>query len=275
MKSFKQNYNQTGLVKLNNIFTPDEVKKIRASLEKKYKKDKKTYIQYDDWDGFPELVRLIFSKEKFIKSIKALYKNPIFYPDFVIQIENYQKKLVPHQDLQSFYRYGDRRYLKSIQYSKIGFYLQDSNKKNPTSIYAIENSHKSLLTKIGHNLPYFGYKIIKLFKHIFFSFMSQLVELKSGDALVFDGQVMHSSVLKQNNKKNLKINIYFSCVGDKESLYLLIKNEFSKYHLELKEIAMDIDKKYQHQRGYIISNPFNYLNIKKIKFLKRENFFIF
>lgn len=268
-------FKKKGIVKFENIFDSKELLKIRNSIEKKYAKDNQKYIQYNDWSGFPDLVNFLFKNEKLISSIKSIYDNPIFYPDFIIQVENYARHIIPHQDLQSFYRFGDRRELKKMQYSKIGLYLQDSNEENPTSIYAAEGSHNSFLTKIANNLPIIGYKLLKLTKKFMFNSSKKLIPVKCGDVLFFDGQVMHSSVPGSKNPKKLKINIYFSCLGNRESLSPLLKSEFLKFHTELCEKEYKKDLTLHHQRNYILSNPFKNFDFKSSRLLKKGNFYIF
>ncbi len=272
----KKEFIKNGIVKFDKILTNQEINSIRRSIEKKFISDGKKYIQFDELDDFPKLLDLIFKKEKFIKSILEVYKNPIFYPDFIIQVENYSTDLIPHQDLQSFHRFGDRACLKKVQYSKIGLYLQNSSEDNPTSIFAAEGSHNFMLTKISQSIPFFGYKLLKFFKNFVFLKYKKLMQVNAGDMLFFDGQVLHSSVMsKKKINSEIKIAIYFSCVNGNQSLYPLIKNEFLKYHTELIEKNQIINKHFAHQRSYILSNPFKSLNFKKIKRMKKENFFIF
>lgn len=274
--NIKEEFYKKGIIKIDSILNNHQLEEFRKSIEKKFRETKKNYIQYDEWDDFPRLLNVIFKNKKFIRAIKNIYKNPIFYPDFIVQVDNYQKHIVPHQDLQSFYRYGDRRELKTIEYSKIGIYLQDSSEDDPTSIYAAECSHNFFLTKISRNLPFFGYKFLKLFRKILFRSQKKLIKLCAGDVLVFDGQVMHSSVIKSKSKTlSPKINIYFSCVGGSESLYPVIKNEFLKFHQELNEKNKFKKTAHAHQRNYILFNPFKNLNLDDFKLLKKDNFFIF
>jgi len=275
LSQIKNEFKKKGIVKFENIFDSNELAKIRNSIEKKFAKDKQNYIQFDEWSGFPELVNFLFKNEKLISSIKSIYDNPIFFPDFVIQVENYTKHIVPHQDLQSFYRFGDRRELKDMQYSKIGLYLQDSSEENPTSIYAAEGSHCNFFTMIANNLPIFGYKFLKLTKKIIFNSSKKLIPVKSGDILFFDGQVMHSTVPGYQNPKKPKINIYFSCLGNRKSLFPLLRSELLKFHSELYEKENTKDLSLRHQRNYILSNPFKNLDFKSIRLLKKDNFFIF
>ena len=240
----RQQFEDDGYIIINNFLNQETIKNLRTKLSEV--KDEKKYLGFYSWSGYEQFVEDILTNKK-LNQIKEIYDEPIFYPDFQLQISNSPKKLLrPHWDLQSFLKFNKMKTIKSIKYAKVGIYLQDSDVNISGSIHYVPNSHKSFFYSLKRPKRFLSY--INTIRKKFLTKKQIVMKLKAGDMLIFNGKLLHSSSPKKGNIK--KISFYMSLLGNKNSLKSYLSNEI----LRMSNDILTTDKNSDHRIEYIFSN---------------------
>ena len=228
---------------INNFLDDKTIKNLRNNFSKV--KDEKKYLGFYSWKDYEQFVGDLLTNKK-LNQIKEIYSEPIFYPDFQIQVSNSPKKLLqPHWDLQSFLRYDKMNTIQDIKYSKVGIYLQDSDVNISGSIHYVPNSHKSFFYSMQKPKRLISY--INTLRKKYLTKKQIVMKLKAGDMLIFNGKLLHSSSPKKGDIK--KISFYMSLLGDKKSLKSYLSNEILRMANDINTTVTNSD----HRIEYVFS----------------------
>ena len=188
------------------------------------------YIGYDELPNGNKILKQIIDRE-LISIFKEIFPNVILMPDFILQVANVPDSLLrPHYDCQSYIRYGLSKNLDNLQYAKVGFYFQPNTEQVAGSIWYVPFSHKSKLLSLVRKIPFtpLRVRLDTLVKRLLKT-KQQPILTNSGDVLIFDGRLLHSSSpSRKAESKETKFAIYFSMVGSKCDAQAFMKSETYK-----------------------------------------------
>ena len=230
-----EEFENQGIVVLKQFLTEYEVQNFRELAEKELVNlPEKKYFAYDELSFSNIILERIIIDKRLSLTLKSIFNDVIILPDFVLQYNNTPKKLLkPHYDCQSFIHQGMSKALSNLKNAKIGLYFQKSDKNNPGAIWYVPGSHKNKFNQFVIDLDI--HKFIKSHLDLQYKkFMkSKLIPLEcnSGDLVIFDGRLLHTSSpqnLNSDQMKMKKMSVYFSVAGTMADATSFMRAEFLK-----------------------------------------------
>lgn len=185
--------NENGYCLVKNVFSSEEINKLRKFVLDNHHKNQDIYLS-----DTKDLLKSNFLSDKFFNILKeTIGEELLYFLDSSTFVDKIQKKTgIFHIDAR-----GDEEDPITTEYKvwRIGFYLQD-HKNNSGGIKMIKKSHKKLLNnsikKIYYSLKKFSKKNYKL-KSVIPTFKYINIPSEAGDMIVWNGRTHHCGRFKR------------------------------------------------------------------------------